>query len=241
MAIQVALSSIAKGQLVAVLFGTNGRVVDGTYCGRIRRFLSELSPRFRKPPSAPPNALQVAPPGPLVQVPPKRTRHSRRARHSTPSAPTSCRSSNSCGWSAQCVDIARREARRLGGRGRQGTPGSRRRTGFCAAEPPAVELPPGADAIGRDADAIAAAARPWLSARCDGLLVSLGIPGGAAGVAAGAIVYFVMRRGKQRLQAEMKRLQPAGPAAASSSSDPAGDTASAAVVERHHNRTSPTK
>ena len=25
-------------QLVAVLFGTNGQVVDGTFCGRVRRF-----------------------------------------------------------------------------------------------------------------------------------------------------------------------------------------------------------
>ncbi len=41
-------------QLVAVLFGTNGRVVDATSCGRIRRFLSGLSPRFGAVPSAPP-------------------------------------------------------------------------------------------------------------------------------------------------------------------------------------------
>ncbi len=37
-------------QLAAVLFGTNGRVVDGTYCGRVRSFLGELSPRYCPPP-----------------------------------------------------------------------------------------------------------------------------------------------------------------------------------------------
>ncbi len=57
-------------ELVAVLFGTNGRVVDATFCGRVRRFLSGLSPRFSdspriaaKPPALPDaNALPDAPP-----------------------------------------------------------------------------------------------------------------------------------------------------------------------------------
>jgi len=32
----------ARGQLAAVLWGTNGRVVGGTYCGRIRKFLAAI-------------------------------------------------------------------------------------------------------------------------------------------------------------------------------------------------------
>lgn len=36
----------SHGHLVAVLFGTNGRVVDATFCGRVRQFLQGLSPRF---------------------------------------------------------------------------------------------------------------------------------------------------------------------------------------------------
>ena len=36
-----------QGQLVAVLFGTDGKVVDGTSCGIARSFLGSLSGRFR--------------------------------------------------------------------------------------------------------------------------------------------------------------------------------------------------
>ena len=65
-----------QGQLVAVLFGTNGRVVDGTFCGRVRRFLEGLSPRFGARPSPPtpqPETDQPTPPPaapPLEDVPP---------------------------------------------------------------------------------------------------------------------------------------------------------------------------
>jgi hypothetical protein len=53
------------GHLVAVLFGTNGRVVDGTFCGRIRQFLAGLSPRFRqRAPDVPPVAKAPLP-GPV--------------------------------------------------------------------------------------------------------------------------------------------------------------------------------
>jgi hypothetical protein len=51
-----------QGRMVAVLFGTNGRVVDATFCGRIRRFLEGLSPRFR-------NAQPQMPPAPSVPSP----------------------------------------------------------------------------------------------------------------------------------------------------------------------------
>jgi len=48
----------ASGELVAVLWGTDGRLVGGTYCGRIRKFLAGiLSPgglRQRPPESGPP-------------------------------------------------------------------------------------------------------------------------------------------------------------------------------------------
>lgn len=45
-------------QLVAVIFGTNGQVVDGTFCGRVRRFLAGIGGRFRNRPNpdAPPRA-----------------------------------------------------------------------------------------------------------------------------------------------------------------------------------------
>ena len=61
-------------QLVAVLFGTNGRVVDGTFCGRVRRFLADLSPRFGTPPPAvsrtpPPAQRPPESSPPLVQSP----------------------------------------------------------------------------------------------------------------------------------------------------------------------------
>jgi len=36
----------ARGELVGVLFGTDGRVVGGTYCGRIRRFLGGRLPKL---------------------------------------------------------------------------------------------------------------------------------------------------------------------------------------------------
>lgn len=43
-----------RRQLVGIILGTNGRVVTGTYCGRVRQFLSGLSPRFRQRPSTQP-------------------------------------------------------------------------------------------------------------------------------------------------------------------------------------------
>ena len=65
-----------QGRMVAVLFGTNGRVVDATFCGRIRRFLEGLSPRFHNPQPQMPPGPSVGPPQPiepsepLVDVPP---------------------------------------------------------------------------------------------------------------------------------------------------------------------------
>ncbi|NQT15541.1 MAG: trypsin-like peptidase domain-containing protein [Planctomycetes bacterium] len=55
----------ASGELVAVLWGTDGRMVGGTYCGRIRKFLGGiLSPGSmgRRPPESGPPAPN-APPG----------------------------------------------------------------------------------------------------------------------------------------------------------------------------------
>jgi hypothetical protein len=99
---------------------------------------------------------------------------------------------------------------------------------------PEVELPPGVEAIGAGADAIGNAARPWLSARLAALLVSFGVPGGIAGVAAGAIVYLAMRRGRKRLAAEIERLKRAGASAPAAPVSDAHETSG--VVERHHNR-----
>ena len=49
----------SRGQLVAVLWGTDGRTVAGTYCGRIRQFLARLLPSARRPPEQP--AVPVVP------------------------------------------------------------------------------------------------------------------------------------------------------------------------------------
>ncbi len=51
----------ARGELVGVVLATNGRVVVGTCCKRIRRFLAGLSPRF-SPPARPPHVAEGAPP-----------------------------------------------------------------------------------------------------------------------------------------------------------------------------------
>jgi len=58
-----------QGEVVAVLFGTDGRVVDGTCCLRIRRFLGRLSTKFRKQPQLRQAPLQQAP-SPQKQPPP---------------------------------------------------------------------------------------------------------------------------------------------------------------------------
>lgn len=62
----------ASGELVAVLWGTDGRMVGGTYCGRIRKFLAGiLSPgslRRGPPESGPPAAGPPAVADPLDRV-----------------------------------------------------------------------------------------------------------------------------------------------------------------------------
>ena len=45
----------AQGQLVGVVWGTDGRTVVGTYCGRIRSFLAEVFGSRRTPPGRLPN------------------------------------------------------------------------------------------------------------------------------------------------------------------------------------------
>ncbi len=56
-----------RGELVAVLWGTNGRMVSGAYCGRIRRFLERIAP---PPVPRPPATTQEPPPEPLFTMPP---------------------------------------------------------------------------------------------------------------------------------------------------------------------------
>jgi hypothetical protein len=66
------------------------------------------------------------------------------------------------------------------------------------------------------------------------VLVSLGIPGGIAGLAGAGAVWLAMRRGRRRLEQQLQRLQ-------SREGNPPEDAATAipeqaGVVERHHNR-----
>ena len=56
----------ARGRLVAVLWGTDGRTVAGTYCGRVQKFLAHLLPR-RQPPTRP--LVPIGPP-PSEETPP---------------------------------------------------------------------------------------------------------------------------------------------------------------------------
>jgi len=53
-----------RGELVAVVWGTDGRTVEGTYCGRIRKFLAGLLRPGRPPAPAPqrPSPPGTAPP-----------------------------------------------------------------------------------------------------------------------------------------------------------------------------------
>ena len=100
-------------------------------------------------------------------------------------------------------------------------------------------------------DAIEKAAEPWISAKLSALLVSFGVPSGVAGVAAGAVVWFLMRRGKARLESELERLKgtsattsaptapmPAPTLTSTSTPAPTGGASSPdpAVVERHFNQ-----
>lgn len=63
----------SRGELVAVLWGTDGRTVEATYCGRIRSFLAALLGRRSRPRIPPGIAPGVAPapidPRPKVQSP----------------------------------------------------------------------------------------------------------------------------------------------------------------------------
>jgi hypothetical protein len=55
-----------RGELAAVLWGTDGRTVSGTYCGRIRQFLAGIVTAGG---AAPPNAVAPSAPAPAVRPP----------------------------------------------------------------------------------------------------------------------------------------------------------------------------
>jgi hypothetical protein len=207
-----------QGHLAAVLFGTNGRVVDATYCGRVREFLRGLSPRFAAParpetpaPNNPPAQPEQARPPILRPIAPRRERN--------PDANAPVQNPSSQNNPAQTT--------------------------------PAENNSAGNNPLDGAIDAIAGAAQPWLSAKAAALLVSVGLPGGIAGLAGGAIVWLVMRRGKQRAHAEAERLRERIAGAASNSSTATAsseslaarvaapvtaDSAKKEIIERHHNR-----
>jgi Trypsin-like peptidase domain len=196
--------------LVAVLFGTNGRVVDGTFCGRVRRFLADLCPRLharRHPPASPPSDLAkngnakiaiAAPPAEISK--PQVEPATEQAESAPPGPPETTAPEPAPSDSPAAVD-----------------------------KPPRSISP--SDSIGAAADSAGAIVEPWISARLTALLMSLGVPGGAAGVAAGAAVWLVMRRGKRRLQEQLDRL-----ANATAERQPDATADERQTVERHHNR-----
>ncbi len=175
------------GLLVGVLFGTNGHVVDATYCGRVRTFLSGLSPRFSG------------------------RAGEQTEEHAQPPADAE--------------------------RGNPDVPGS------LGALPPRLRRPQqprredpngaGPQPLDRAAGAAESAARSWLSAKATAVLISIGMPGGLAGIAGGMLVWLAMRRGKRRLQTQLDALRDrhANQDTPLSASSPAPG-----VVERHHNR-----
>jgi hypothetical protein len=228
--------------LVAVLFGTNGRVVDGTYCGRIRRFLANLSPQCRP---RQPAAASVAPPpvpGPVAPSWPSQLTPPPAGPAALPDQLANLEqlvSRINQGWQALSAKLdalasAAAQTRQAAGAGGGSSSDSRQSSPL---QPPKLELPSGMNSAGQSADLLEAVAEPWSSARLAALLVSLGVPGGVAGVAAGAAVWPVMRRAKQRLQTELDRLHAggAGPPSASQSVD-AATSVDPTVVERHHNQ-----
>jgi hypothetical protein len=214
-------------ELVAVLFGTNGRVVDATFCGRVRRFLAGLSPRFSdspriaaKPPALPDaNALPNAPPA--IEPPRDSSETHRLARLE--------------GLVAKLHDAWQglsTRVERLGDavKSVKDSVAGAARNGHAA--PPNVERPLDVKPL----DPIAEAVKPWLSAKLATVLISLGVPGGIAGVAAGAAVYFAMRRGKRRLQARLDALSRKSRDKNSVPEQPLSESTSNQSVVRHHNR-----
>ena len=97
-------------------------------------------------------------------------------------------------------------------------------------------MPPSANPIGRAAASLAQAAEPWISARLAALLISIGVPTGLSGVAAGAVVWLLMRRGKKRLQSQLSRLQNRMSIAPTDGTVATAQPAEPHLIERHHNR-----
>ena len=219
-----------RGQLVAVLFGTDGHVVDGTYCGRVRKFLAELTPRFCRPGANVPRPSVEPAPGMTPIAPPPSAGAPEVASLAAAQIAELRRivANLQQSWHSISAKLDVVVAALQNKQPPRGEPNSAPRL-------PHVEMPPGTEPIGEQAGALAEAAGPWLVARLTALLVSFGVPGGVAGMAAGGVVYLVMRRGRARLQAQLERLNRAGSADSSSVRAPA-DESDRAIVERHHNR-----
>jgi hypothetical protein len=92
-------------------------------------------------------------------------------------------------------------------------------------EPPAMEAA---------ADSVEALVKPWITSRLAALLISVGVPGGAAGLVSASAVWLVMRRGRRRLEERVKQLGAAQTTSLSPAPTSAGSDSQ--VVERHHNR-----
>ena len=267
--------------LVAVLFGTNGRVVDGTFCRRVRRFLAGLSPRFRRgqpaggapgvatnpaPPSLAPANPPVASPPPTAPPAVGGGEAERLARleqlaarlnqgwqtlttkidslvaaavKAQQAADAAAASAATTGASAADASAAANStAQPADGGSSAAAPAPSNAGGpppSNAGGPPPINIvapPPTNTAPPAAPDPLETVAAPWVSAKLAALLVSFGVPGGIAGVAAGAVVWLVMRRGKQQLQAQLDRVAAASGSATSAASSSSADPA----VVQHHNQ-----
>lgn len=207
-------------RLVAVLFGTDGHVVDATHCGRVRRFLKGLLGQRRTAPAAP---TVVAKPPALPNAPVSECRDELNRLAQSVREMNEALSAKVDGLAANvAVSLPAPRDSSVGEHPNDDTP-----------SPPAT-----ADADSADAalDNLARAAEPWLSAKVAGWLVAFGVPGGLAGVAAGGIVWLVMRRSKRGLQGELSRLRAARSNAVATAGSEGDPTEQSGPVERHHNR-----
>ncbi len=226
-------------QLVAVLFGTDGRVVDGTFCGRIRRFVRGATPSVHnKPPAAPP--IVMPPGGELAPIePPKVAANvdAERLARLEQLLTGLGEAWKSLETKIDTLATATPPAVSPADGPTQAPAEQPPPSGTASPMAPTVELPPGVGEVAGPTDPLEKVAEPWLAGKLAALLVWLGLPGGVAGAAAAAVVWLLMRRAKNRLQAELDRLQTSAGGTPGAQGGSPGDAASSAGAQvLHQNR-----